>query len=279
MKNLSILLIISLLSTETHAQKSILKSKIDQYLQQLPAEIKVSMAVEDLQGKKLFTFRENEKVPSASVIKVPIMVELMEQVKAKKINLEEKYEIKDSDKAGGSGILAEEKNHKTLTIRELCQEMIRVSDNTATNILIKKLGMEKINARLEKLGLHQTRLNRIMMDTAAVKQGRENWINVLEINELLRKIYFKKVATPLLCDEMMKILKNCEDKTTIPRNIPSEIKIAHKTGGLPYVRGDAAIIFTKMPFIISIFVEGFKNIEDAEKMIGDLGEICFNSLK
>ena len=66
------------------------------------------------------------------------MIELMEQVKAGKVNLEEVYEIKATDKTGGSGVLGENKAAKKLTIRQLCQEMIRVSDNTATNILIKK---------------------------------------------------------------------------------------------------------------------------------------------
>jgi beta-lactamase class A len=187
--------------------------------------------------------------------------------------------LTNDEKAGGSGILANIAEGKQLTIREIAQEMIRSSDNTATNILILEIGMEAINQNLAKLGMTKTRLNRIMMDTEAVKQGRENYVNVVEINALMRLIYNKKVATPTLCDEMIGMLKNCADTTTIPRNLPKDIIIAHKTGSLPYLRGDAAIIYTAKPFIISIFIEGFNDEPAAERAIGDLAEICWRELK
>lgn len=268
--------IFSTLLSLSQTAKAQMKEKINAYLQKLPTEISVSMSVENLKGKKLFVHNEQAKVPSASVIKIPIMIELMEQAHAGKINLGEKYILNSEDKTGGSGIIANEQDGIMYTIEELCREMIRVSDNTATNILIKKVGMENVNARLEQLGAIQTRLNRVMMDTEAVKQGRENWVNTLEINELLRKIYANEVASPQLCNLMINILKKCEDNTTIPRNLPKELTIAHKTGGLPYVRGDAAIIFTEKPIILSIFVQGFKTTEEAEKIIGDLAALVVN---
>lgn len=268
--------IFSTLLSLSQTAKAQMKEKINAYLQKLPTEISVSMSVENLKGKKLFVHNEQAKVPSASVIKIPIMIELMEQAHSGKINLGEKYILNSEDKTGGSGIIANEQDGIMYTIEELCREMIRVSDNTATNILIKKVGMENINARLEQLGAIQTRLNRVMMDTEAVKQGRENWVNTLEINELLRKIYANEVASPQLCNLMINILKKCEDNTTIPRNLPKELTIAHKTGGLPYVRGDAAIIYTEKPIILSIFVQGFKTTEEAEKIIGDLAALVVN---
>jgi beta-lactamase class A len=254
-------------------------NRINDYLSKLPFSIKVSMSVESISGKKYFTHRPEVIVPAASVIKVPILIELMEQVKAKKINLNKIHILQASDKAGDSSIIADKPNGIKLTIRELAQEMIHSSDNTATNILINEIGMEAVNQNLMRLGSTKTRLNRIMLDTLAVKQGRQNWVNTLEINDLLRKIYNKKIATPALCEEMIAILKNCRDKTTIPRNLPKDLAIAHKTGELGYVRGDAAIVYTKQPFILSIFVEGFKELNQAEQIIGDLAEICWENLK
>lgn len=279
MKKLFILLIINMLVTKTFAQKLILNTKIEAYLTQLPPEIKISMAVENLDGKIIFELNQTQTVPAASIIKVPIMVELMEQVKIGKVDLGELYEILPNDKVGGSGTLANQENTKALTIKQLCQKMISVSDNTSTNILIKKLGMEAINKRLEILGMTKTRLNRMMMDTEAVKAGRENWVNALEINGLLQKISHKKVANEALCNLMMDILVSCDDNSTIPNKLPKTLKIAHKTGGLPYIRGDAAIVFAPKPYIISVFVEGFKNIEDAEKIIANLSEICYLALE
>jgi beta-lactamase class A len=253
--------------------------RITDYLSRLPFSIKVTMAVEGISGQKYFTFRPDVKVPSASVIKIPILMELMEKVKVNQTDLNKVYTLQASDKAGGSGVIANMPDDKKFTIRELAQEMIRSSDNTATNILIREIGMDAVNQNLIRLGSTKTRLNRIMMDTMAVKQGRENYVNVLEINDLLRKIYKKEVATPALCEEMIEILKNCGDTTTIPSNLPKDVVIAHKTGGLTYVRGDAAIVYTKVPFIISIFIEGFKEESTAERIIGDLAEICWENLK
>lgn len=282
MKYLIKLIIMSILLNTAMAQsieKKFDNSTVSNYLSKLPANIKVTMAAENMDGTLFFEHRTDVKVPSASVIKVPILMSLMEKVKANQISLSKVHRLTNAEKAGGSGVLMNTSEGKKLTIRELAQEMIRTSDNTATNILIREIGMEKINQNLLKWGTTKTRLNRVMMDTDAVKQGRENYINVLEINALLRMIYNNKVANPILCEEMIAILKNCEDTTTIPSQLPKDLAIAHKTGTLAYVRGDAAIVFTAQPFVISIFVAGFDKEATAEKIIGDLAKICWESLK
>jgi beta-lactamase class A len=253
--------------------------RITGYLSHLPEGIKLSMSVEGIDGEEYFSYRPTVTVPSASVIKIPILMELMEQVKSKKIDLNAIHILQASDKAGDASIIGDMPDGKKLTIRELAWEMIHSSDNTATNILIKKIGMQAVNENLQRLGSTKTRLNRIMLDRMAVKQGRQNWVNTVEINDLLRKIYNKQVATPALCDEMLAILKNCRDKTTIPANLPQNLVIAHKTGELSYLRGDAAIIYTKQPFIISVFVEGFRDLPEAERIIADLAEICWENLR
>lgn len=260
-------------------ERKVSQTQLTDYITKLPSGIKVTMAVESIAGKPYFEHRTDVKVPSASVIKVPILMSLMEKVRVNEISLLKVHRLTNVEKTGGSGVLMNASEGKKLTISEIAQEMIRTSDNTATNILIREIGMETINQNLTKWGATKTRLNRVMMDIEAVKQGRENYVNALEINALLRMIYDKKVASPTLCDEMMRMLKNCEDKTTIPSQLPQDLEIAHKTGTLAYVRGDAAIVFTTQPFVISIFVEGFDKEATAEKIIGDLAKICWESLK
>lgn len=282
MKIIFKILLMSLLVNGVLAQsteKKLSKTQIMDYLAKLPSEIKVTMAVQNMEGKSYFEHRTDVKVPSASVIKIPVLMSLMEKIQANEMSLSEVHSLTNAEKAGGSGVLMNELAGKKLTIREIAQEMIRTSDNTATNILIRKIGMETINENLTKWGTTKTRLNRVMMDTEAVKQGRENYINVLEINALLRLIYGKKVATPALCDEMIEMLKNCADTTTIPSQLPKDLAIAHKTGTLAYVRGDAAIVYTSQPFVLSIFVQGFDKETTAEKIIGDLAKICWEGLK
>jgi beta-lactamase class A len=279
-------LIMSLLSTVSMAQKADLKSKIEAYIQTLPQGYEVSMKVENLKGKVFYDKDSEKKVPSASTIKIPIMMVLMEDVKANLLDLAEIHTLKSTEKVEGGSVYTLPDDSK-LTLLQLMEAMIISSDNSATNIFIKRLGKEKINEKIRNWGFEKTILNRIMLDFEAAKQGRENLITCAEVNQMLRMIEQKRVATPTLCREMIGILKRNDDRTTIPRNIPKEVEIAHKTGGLDWVRGDAAIVYTPKPFIISIFVQSDKSnpsnptldIPKAEQIIGELAEICYSILK
>lgn len=113
-------------------------NRITDYLSRLPAAFKVTMSVEGIDGEEYFSYRPTVTVPSASIIKIPILMELMEQVKSKKIDLNAIHTLKASDKAGDASIIGDMPDGTKLTIRELAREMIHSSDNTATNILIKK---------------------------------------------------------------------------------------------------------------------------------------------
>ena len=86
--------------------------------------------------------------------------------------------------------------------------MIILSDNTATNILIRRIGMEKINARMRELGLKVTALNRLLFDSEAASRGIENYICAKEIGFLLQQMYAGKLVSPQASAEMLRILKN-----------------------------------------------------------------------
>lgn len=260
------------------AQNHALSTHLNIYFSKLPLGTQVNLQVESLQGAIYVSRGPDEAVPSASVIKIPILVELMEQVKAGKLRLEDNYTLLAADKTGGSGIIAKYEDATKMTINELARLMMIASDNTATNVIIKKVGREAVNNRMKLLGFPHLQLNRVMMDTAAVARGIDNYINVREINALLRLIHNHTVANEALCERMMAFLLQNEDATTLPKLIPKEVRIAHKTGGLTYVRGDAGIVFTPKPFVISVFVRG-TTTEKAEKIIAEVGEICYQVLK
>ncbi|WP_229599756.1 serine hydrolase [Runella slithyformis] len=263
-----------LLSLTGDAQKRSSFSPLETYLSKLPAKTVVNLQIESLTGEVFFSRGATEAVPSASIIKIPILVELMEQVKTGKINLKEIYTLRAADKTGGSGVMASYSDGRQLLLKEVARLMMIASDNTATNIFIRKLGRSAINDRMNRLGLPSLQLNRVMMDTAAVARGIDNYVTARDINALLRLIYSHKVATPDLCEQMMEFLLQNQDTVTLPRLIPKTVRIAHKTGGLTYVRGDAGIVFATAPFVISVFIRGTPE-KEAEKMIGEIGEICF----
>lgn len=204
----------------------------------------------------------------------------MTQVQAGKLDPNEIHILVDSEKAGGSGTLSTYPHRSRIAYRDLMTAMMIQSDNTATNIFINELGMEAINRRMQSLGLTQSRLNRVMMDTLAVKQGRENVVTAREMNALLTKIYRHDILTPALCEQMLDILKRNEDTLTIPRDLPPGTVVAHKTGELTYVRADVGIVYANSarrtePFVLSMLVQGIPTSE-AERVIGRLARLCFD---
>jgi beta-lactamase class A len=255
----------------TSNNKSIAQS-LEKYLKELDPEIVVSMKLQNQSGKLLFERNGQKIVPSASVIKIPILFSLL---KAKGINLKHAYTLQPKDIVGGSGDIQYEVPFKKITYNYLAQKMIGVSDNTATNILIEKLGSEQIQEDINNWGLTNTKLNRKMMDFEAIKAGKQNFTTCEDINGLLLKLLNKQLLSKKSGKKAMEILLACEDRTTIPRNIPVNIPIAHKTGTLDYVRGDAGIIFSKNILILTVFVENFESLEQAETIIGKIAECCY----
>lgn len=252
-----------------------LTDSLTAYLRRLPASTRVSLAVESLTDSSVqFRHRADERVPSASVIKLPILLETMERAKAGLLDLDEIHILVDSEKTGGSGVLTAYSHRSRISYGDLLRLMMVYSDNTATNIFISELGMDAINARMRTLGLTKSQLNRVMMDTLAARQGRENYVTAGEMNALLKRIYRKQVATPALCDQMLAILKQNEDTKTIPRLLPKGTVVAHKTGELAYVRGDVGVIYAKQPFLLAVLVEGVPTPE-AERIIGELALLCY----
>ncbi|MBC8156328.1 MAG: serine hydrolase [Bacteroidetes bacterium] len=262
-----------------------LPERLTAYLNTLPPAARVSIAVESLgmpsagAGPTIdsVAFFQNADVlvPSASVIKLPILIEAMTRIQAGTLDPDEIHILVDSEKAGGSGTLRTYQHRSRIPYRDLLAAMMIQSDNTATNIFITELSLEAINRRMQTLGLTKSRLNRPMMDTLAAKQGRENVVTAREMNDLLKKMYYREIVTPALCDQILDLLKRNEDTLTIPRDLPPGTIVAHKTGELPYVRADAGIIYARKPFVLSVLVEGLPT-PDAERIIGRLARLCFD---
>lgn len=268
----TLFLLLRMLSTASGQQ---LTDTLTAYLHKLPANVRVSVAVNSLVDSSVtFEHRADERVPSASVIKLAIMLEAMEQVKAGTLDPDEIHILTDAEKTGGDGVLKTYSHRSRIAYRDLLRLMMIHSDNTATNIFINELSMEAVNRRMRTIGLSKSLLNRVMMDTTAARQGRENYVTAREMNTLLENIYRNEVTTPALCRQMLTILKQNEDTLTIPRLLPKGTVVAHKTGTLPYVRGDAGIVYSSNPFLLTVFVEGGSTPE-AERIIGELALICY----
>ncbi len=216
----------------------------------------LGIVIKDLTSGKELALNADELYPTASSIKIAVLAELYRQSQQGgpgKAKLSDIYVVNAADLVPDSYIMGGLTPGVTrLTNRDLATMMVAVSDNSATNILIDKVGMENVNAMLDSLGLTHTRLRRKMMDIKAAQEGRENVATPRELASLLEQIYAGKSLSKENTADFFKLLSTPKD-SSIPRLLPDTLQIANKPGELAGVRNDVGIVFVKdRPFIISV---------------------------
>src|SRR6267378_6350805 len=154
----------------------------------------MGVAIADLTDGHKYLLHANDVYPQASSIKICVLTELYRQAQQGKLKLTDLYTVKTADLVQDSDIMGGLTPGVTqITLRDLATMMVAVSDNSATNVLIDRVGMDNVNAMLDSLGLAHTRLRRKMMDLEAAKQGRENISTPREMMTLLEDIYKGKL--------------------------------------------------------------------------------------
>ena len=194
---------------------------------------------------------------SASMIKVFILAAVMEKVQNGEISLDEPIILKSSDKVGGAGILAGYASGTEFSLREILRLMITESDNTATNIVIDRVGMSAINNYISRNGYGDTILRRKMMDMDAIYAGRENFSSVKDLGDIFVKIYNHTCVNDNLDEIMIEFLKGQTDTDCFPSALPGYV-IAHKTGALAGLYDDGGIIYNgENDAVLVIMTENF----------------------
>lgn len=223
----------------------------------------LGVAAIDLTSGRVFTHNADTIFPTASVIKVPILIEMFRLARAGEFSMQDRITLEPGELVGGSGELqhALRKGPVTLTVLDLVTAMVEHSDNTATNRAIRMARMDRVNRRTQELGLAQTRLRRIMLDAEAATKGMENVSTPLEMARLMELIFRSKAGDPEDCKEMMRILKLV--RADVRAAVPSAIEVASKPGDLVGVKCETAIVLhPRRPFIVSIFSSYLKNEEN-----------------
>ncbi len=236
----------------------------------------LGLAVKDLQTGKTYLINENEVFPQASSIKIALLFEVFKQAEEAKLRLEEFLDLEPTKKVAGSGVLFYMGNPRlSLSLRDLCVLMIVLSDNTATNLLIDKAGMEAVNRRMDALGLAKTRLRRRMMDLTAAAEGRENVSTPAEMMALLEKVQNGQVLKEPYRKELIDILA-IPKESPLHAGIPEGVSVADKTGELEAVRCDSGIVLLKdRPYIICVMTTYLKNDADGNPAIAAIGKLVY----
>jgi beta-lactamase class A len=270
-------------NTDVEKQKSLwtkLESTIDDIDRNLDGVL--GLAIEDLNTGQKFLLRADSVFPQASSIKIAVLAELYHQAqlsaqgtpgKAKLTNL---YTMRAADLVPDSDIMGGLTSGVTqITNRDLATMMVAVSDNSATNVLIDRLGMENVNALLDSLGLHNTRLRRKMMDVKAAAEGRENISTPQEMLTLLEEIYQDKVLDKEMTADFLKMLST-HKASFIPRDLPDGLQIANKPGELEAVRNDSGIVFLQnRPYIICVMTTYLVRERDGEEAIAKISAAAY----
>ena len=217
-----------------------------------------------------------------SSIKIPILMTVYQAAAAQRLSLEAPVEVRPEQKVPGSGVLQHLDSPVTLSIRDVANLMILLSDNTATNLCIDLVGMDAVNNLLTAAGFSSTRLRRKMIDQEAAAAGKENTSTPREAARLMSLLYdgaggsgIPGVLDAAACRQVLAVLQKPKEGV-IRRHLPPEIPVAHKTGWLEGVRADVGIVMLPgRPYIFA----GMTNycLHDADgSMLADISRLVFD---
>lgn len=194
---------------------------------------------------------------SASLIKVPIMMMILDAVRNGTLTMDQL--VPAPEPAGGSGVL-QNLQQRDFSVGDLLTLMIVVSDNMATNALIDLIGIPAVNAWLRRAGLADTVLARRMMDTAAAESGHENVTTARDMASILDAVSTGRLPGS---DDAVRILLGQQSEVGLPEYLPDGWLLAHKTGGLDGLRHDAGIVTTDsgQSATVVVMCDGFRGTD------------------
>lgn len=261
-KILPVVVLFSLLPASCFA--SDLRSDLEQMAARYQGH--VALYAKNLKTGETIAINADEPVQTASVIKLPVMIEAFYQSKAGKLDLTKKLNVTKQEQVPGSGILAYIQPDVTLSLLDTLTLMMIVSDNTATNMTLDQVGIPNVNARIAVMGLKNTYLYKKVFRPAEGPMPPDQpkfglgKTTAREMAEALESIQRCDLKDPALCDQMLKIMRGQQDHSMVPRYIESDPGFPHpewvadKIGALDDVRNDVALVMYKdTPIIISAF--------------------------
>lgn len=231
--------------------------------------------VKDLTSGQHFEVNADTVFPQASSIKIPLLIELMRQAQSGKLNLNDRVEIHRAGLVGGSGVLQFlSDGGSAISLHDLAVLMVVLSDNSATNLLIDRVGMDNVNTMLDGLGLRQTRLARKMIDIDAERADRENRSTPRQMGTLVEMLNEGKLLDSIHTRMTLEILEYPKE-SPIRAGVPEGVTVAEKPGSLNGAQCDSGIVFLEgHPYVISVMTA--YNTSDGDSAITAVSRRVFS---
>ena len=242
-----------------------------------------------LDGHSSWAYHEEDSFHAASTMKIPVMIELFHQVKEGKLRLDDSLTIHNEfhsivddspfklDPTDDSEADLYKAEGQPRTLRELCDLMITVSSNLATNLLIEKLGVQNIRDGAQSLGAGEMNVLRGVEDNKAYDKGLNNTTTACALARLLTAIAQGKAVDADSSRQMIEILERQHFNEGIPAGLPPGTRVAHKTGEITKIHHDAAIVFAPRPFVLVILVRGLAGEKESSALIADITRTLYQA--
>ena len=268
-----------------------LKNDIQTKLSTVEGEFAV--AFKDLQTGQMLFINEKDNFHAASTMKTPVMIEVFKQARAGKFKLSDSIIVRNEFKSivDGSPFSLDisddsaddmyKKIGQKMTIYDLTYQMIIVSSNLATNILIDLVDAKKANATMRTLGANDIQVLRGVEDSKAFKSGMNNTVTAYDLMVIFEKIAQKTVVSKEDAEGMIKILLDQKFREKIPAKLPKDVKVAHKTGSITGVQNDSGIVYLPdgRKYVLVLLSRKLKDEKKGVEVLADVSRMIYDSLQ
>ncbi len=276
--------------TPKHSQSiEELEAAILKEIETVSGDFGVAFTILDDTGQELL-INAKESFHAASTMKVPVMIELYKQADQGKFSLEDSIDIinefksiVDSSKYSMDlGVDSQENLYGRIgqkaTYSELMYEMITMSSNLATNILIEKIGAENVNATMRDLGAMDNQVLRGVEDQKAFDAGMNNSTTPYDLMVIMKAIAEGDAVDEAASKEMFGILEDQKFNELIPAQLPKDVTVAHKTGSITGVQHDAAIV--RLPggpsYVLVILTKNLEEVDAGKAKIAEISKMIYD---
>ena len=225
---------------------------------------------------------------AASTMKVPVMIELFRQARAGQARLDEPLLVKNEfasivdgspyalSTGDDSDVEVYKRVGQSMTLLELCEPMITVSSNFATNLLIQRLGAANVQRTVDAMGAGGMIVRRGVEDSKAFAAGLNNSTTARALLVLMERIARLEAVDADASRQMLDILKRQQFNDAIPANLPPGTPVAHKTGSITRIHHDAAVVLAPRPFVLVVLTRGVEDIKQSAALMARIARVLYD---